>query len=92
MTEEEFKKEAKRLGYRVFKVKPREKFIPCTCGANMRERWSMWDAESNCFIITLKCRRCGKSASGKGEEEAKSNWNEMIKKELQLQGKEQEHE
>ena len=80
MTIEELKAEANAHGYNLIPQKKQEKFIPCTCGCNRREHWIRWvDGGTE---TTLKCCKCGKSASGMSEAEAKRNWNEMIRGEL----------
>lgn len=84
MTLEELKKEAKAHGYKLLPIKPREKFLPCTCGCNRREHWIAWGDFGK--EITLKCCKCGKNESGGTEEEAKKNWNVMIKEESEKLG------
>lgn len=75
MTVEELKAEAKALGYNIIKIKKKEKFLPCTCGANRRSWW--YHAGSS--NITLECNRCGFKVEGKDESEARHNWNLAIK-------------
>lgn len=77
MTVEQLRVEARKLGYYVYPIKPREKLIPCTCGCN-RRAW--WYGAHTCKLV---CKRCGASgAAGYTEAEARHNWNEMIKEEL----------
>ena len=56
-----------------------EKFLPCTCGCNRREHWIRFVDDGT--ETTLKCYKCGKSAKGMSEAEAKRNWNKMIRAE-----------
>lgn len=83
MTFEELKAEAKAKGYNLIPVKKQEKFLPCTCGCNRREHWIRWVDDGTETI--LKCCKCGKSASGMSEAEAKRNWNEMIRAESEVE-------
>lgn len=80
MTFEELKAEADKQGYKLVVYKKIEPFLPCTCGCNRRTHWySYKNGENN---IRLCCNRCGKSASGKTEAEARRNWNALIREEL----------
>lgn len=78
MTLEELKAEAKKQGYKLIKIQTREKLLPCTCGCNRRTHWGNINGE-----VSLHCERCFKAARGKSEAEARRNWNEMIRKELE---------
>lgn len=78
MTLEELKAEAKRQGYNLIKIPVREKLLPCTCGYNRRSHWENINGE-----VSLYCEKCFKKATGKTEKEARRNWNEMIRKELE---------
>lgn len=77
MTIEELKAEAKAHGYNLVPIKNTEKLLPCTCGSRRREHWQRWRGEG--WNITLQCMRCGKKAGGSTEDEARHNWNEMIR-------------
>lgn len=78
MTFEELKAEATRQGYNLVKMKPKERFLPCTCGCNQRTHWFSTVYDS----ITLECKRCEFKVSGKSEADAKRNWNIEIRKKL----------
>lgn len=79
MTVDELKSEAEKHGYNLIPKKKYEKFIPCTCGCNRREHWVRFVDDG--IETTFKCCKCGKSASGMSEAEARSNWNKMIRQE-----------
>ena len=74
MTVDELKAEAKEMGYKLMPVSSYERLKVCTCGCKKRERIYGVDA------MTLICRRCGLSVSGKTEAEARKNWNAMIER------------
>lgn len=76
MTVDELRAEAKALGYNIIKINPMEKLLPCVCGNNRRERWSLSGAYDG---IKLKCTKCGRAAKGKNEREVRHNWNEMVR-------------
>ena len=58
-------------------VKPYERFEPCLCGCNSREHWS--GVRNGKSYVRLECKRCGASAEGKNEADAKRNWNAYIR-------------
>lgn len=72
MTVEELRTTAKEMGYKLMPIAPYEKLKVCICGCKKRERIYGVDA------MTLICRRCGLSVSGKTEAEARTNWNRMV--------------
>lgn len=78
MTFEELKKEAKHQGYNLIKIKPREKFLPCTCGAK-RHQWHNYVNGRS-----VACKRCGKESpivpKSSTDNEVISAWNRMIEK------------
>lgn len=81
MTFEELKKEAKKQGYKLIKIKPSVKFLPCICGCKRRTWWSssymMSDRKSETFVV---CKRCGlQSPKVVGNNnDVKIAWNNMI--------------
>lgn len=75
MTREEIKAEAEKLGYKLVKHQPYERLLPCTCGCNRRKTVYYLNYQA------LVCTSCGKMAKGFSREQAKRNWNEMIRKE-----------
>ena len=75
---EELEVEAKKLGYRLVKIKPYVTLLPCTCGCKRRWRWY------SPTTVIIECQKCGKSAYGRNEQEARINWNKKI------QGEEEE--
>lgn len=78
MTEQELKAIAKEMGYRLKKIEPSIKLLPCTCGSTRRQNSYRWDNEKRKEVITLTCLKCGKEASGYSLDEAKKNWNKLI--------------
>ena len=52
------------------------KMIPCICGCNRREHWNSYN--KGVWTLELRCKRCGRSATGHTEEEVKKNWNRMV--------------
>lgn len=83
MTIEMLKQEADKLGYRLAKKKSAVRFVPCTCGANRRERWhSVKPAVPGVFF---RCSQCGKeSPLAKTRNDAINEWNDMIYREITL--------
>ena len=75
MNLEEIRREANKLGYYLAKKNPIPKITPCTCGCKRREHWFNSKAEN----ITLICKKCRKSATGRTEVGAIINWNNMLK-------------
>ena len=78
MTIEQLQKEAEKLGYKLVKHKPYERFLPCTCGCNQRDVWTCYGGKDR---ILFACKKCGKTAGGKNKADAKRNWNKMIQEE-----------
>ena len=76
MTEEELKAEAKRMGYSLIKRPKAERFLPCLCGKNRRERWYTNNED---WSVKLVCYYCGLSVTGKNEKDAKRKWNEYMR-------------
>ena len=72
MTVEELRTTAKEMGYKLMPIGTVEKLKVCRCGCKRREHW--YDSRG----VMLKCKKCGLSASGKTEAEARRNWNRMI--------------
>ena len=73
----ELKYLAKKYNYRLIPIKPYEKLLPCKCGRKQIGTWSCYDGPKH--YIKRKCDKCGLEAIGKNEDEAKHNWNLMIK-------------
>lgn len=73
MTLEELKTEAKKHGYNLIKQKEKIYLQPCVCGCNQRAKWY-----GTYGSVTLKCKRCGRSATGDTELDAKKQWNRMV--------------
>ena len=80
MTLEELKAEAKKMGYKLIKDSPYERFLPCTCGCNKRESRFI-PLSYHRGIVRYVCKKCGKAAEGVDEKDAKHNWNLMIMEE-----------
>ena len=73
----ELRQEAEKLGYKLVPIKKYVRFLPCLCGCNRRIHWFyVKDGESSTI---LECKGCGIEAKGKTEEEAKRNWNKLIR-------------
>lgn len=66
---------ARELGYKVIKIKPIEKMLPCECGHTRRETW--FDAATKETILV--CKKCGTAVRGQTEADARRNWNEVMK-------------
>lgn len=67
------------------KPKPAEcvKIVPCICGSKDIAAW--WNMKTTCWFY--RCRECNKqSEEAKTVIQAKRNWNEMIKKEIENNG------
>lgn len=81
ITDEEFKAEAKRRGYRLVKISEKVKtvsLLPCVCGRKMIGRWVNPYNEVFC-----RCGNCGLEAeSAWTDERAKLNWNKMIEEKM----------
>ena len=75
MTVEELKKIANEMGYNIIKKQEYIKFLPCKCGCNRREHWYGIN-EDNAFIFV--CEKCGATAKGRTDREARLNWNRMV--------------
>ena len=50
-----------------------EKFLPCLCGKNARDRWYSKGE------VKLVCKYCGLSVSGKNGADAKRRWNDYMR-------------
>ena len=72
MTVDELRKTAKEMGYKLMPIS-QEKLKACICGCKQRDH----EYGSG---VTLRCKRCGRTASGKTETEARKNWNAMIER------------
>lgn len=75
MTVEELKKIANEMGYNIIKKQEYIKFLPCKCGCNSREHWYGVNGYNNYIYI---CKKCGATAQGGTEREARLNWNRMV--------------
>ena len=73
MTVDELRTTAKEMGYKLMPAQPYEKLKVCICGCKQREHWYG-------TAVQLKCKRCGKTATGATEAEARRNWNRMIER------------
>lgn len=72
MTIEELRSTAEKMGYKLMPVSSHERLKVCICGCKSRGRiYGVND-------MTLFCKRCGRSVSGKTEAEARRSWNRMI--------------
>lgn len=69
MTLEELKAEAKKMGYKLVKDSPYERWNACTCGHNRRTLWTTPNG------YRYVCNKCGRSVEGRTQREAKKNWN-----------------
>ena len=79
MDEMEFRAEAKRRGYRLVmipeKVERSIRLLPCTCGETKIDAWYHLSR-----YVFYRCSRCGEfSEHSKSKQQAKLNWNKMIK-------------
>ena len=84
MDAEELKVLAKSMGYNIIPIKKQEKLLPCVCGCKRRSHWNTY--VKGILYVTLRCENCGKSVSGRTEQQARSNWNEMIRSESEQDG------
>ena len=66
---------ADAYGYKLVRKKKYEPFSKCICGSNRRETWYNYCDGT----VILQCKKCGLEATGKTKEEAKRNWNKMVK-------------
>ena len=78
MTLEELKIEAKRHGYRLNKITPYEKFIPCKCGCNRRNVYYGFEWETGDYVA-YECKKCKAYIKGKNNNDAKRVWNEKMR-------------
>ena len=76
---EMLKEFADTLGYNIIKKNPTPKMLPCTCGCKRREHWYV--SGDTQYKRTLRCKKCGKEASGKNDTDVINNWNKMIMEE-----------
>lgn len=73
MTLEELKAEAKVHGYRLVKIQPHIKLMPCKCGRKLIDTWCGPDG------IFYKCPKCEhRGEVGKTDREARIQWNESV--------------
>lgn len=79
-TDEEFKAEAKRRGYNLIKIKPRNriKLLPCVCGRKQINHFCMM--EDHHFYICPNCSLMGETADT--FEGSRLNWNAMIEEKM----------
>ena len=75
MTLEELKREAKAAGYNLIPISRPEKLLPCICGRQRRQ--TLYDSTNR--TLFLRCPKCGRTATGKTENEVRANWNKYIK-------------
>lgn len=62
------------------KAAERVKIVPCVCGSKNIAAW--WNMKTNRWFY--RCRECDlQSEEAKTDVQAKRNWNEMIKKEIE---------
>ena len=74
MTLEELKAEAKAQGYRLIKIQPYIRIMPCKCGTKRINHW--YYSNKGEFY---KCPNCGLEAPlGKNDREARKLWNQMV--------------
>ena len=76
MTVDELKKIANEMGYNIIKKQEYVKLLPCKCGCNSREHWFSIN-EGIAYIYV--CKKCGATAKGRTDREARLNWNRMVK-------------
>ncbi len=75
MTLEELKAEAKAQGYRLVKITPYVKLMPCKCGRKLIDSWVGING-----IHFYKCPNCGeKGGYAETERGARIKWNESMK-------------
>jgi hypothetical protein len=78
-TDEEFKAEAKRRGYRLTKITPGVSLLSCVCG---NDRINCWVRNNHNFYYS--CPSCGlASEDGNSIRGAKINWNKLIDKRIE---------
>lgn len=71
--------EALKMGIKALEkqTKPYERFEPCLCGCNRRERWvGVSDGKG---FVRYVCMKCGLSVDGKNGADAKRKWNEYMR-------------
>jgi hypothetical protein len=79
ISDEEFKAEAKRRGYRLTKITPYVSLLPCVCGNDTINCWVRNDHN-----LYYSCPSCGlASEDGKSIRGAKINWNKLIDKRIE---------
>lgn len=62
------------------KAAERVKILPCVCGSKDIAVW--WNMKTSCWFY--RCRKCDlQSEEAKTVIQAKRNWNEMVKKEIE---------
>ena len=82
MTYEELKTEAEKLGYKLIKKQEYIRFLPCTCGCNVRHHHTIPPRDGHPRLYFYKCSGCFKEGpKAKTERDAKIAWNKMIEEE-----------
>lgn len=76
MTFKELKNEAKNQGYKLIKIKPPVKFLPCICGNNRREWW-LHASSKRRSVVCCKCGLRSPWVIG-NDDVVKTAWNNMI--------------
>lgn len=80
MTLDELQAEAERRGYRLTKIAPTVKLLPCpVCGRGRTEEWVSTRGDKRGYLRI--CNKCRFEADwGKTKLEAKQKWNEAVLK------------
>lgn len=73
----ELRELAEKLGYKLVPIKKYVRFLPCSCGCNRRIHWSV--VNNSEYSVILECKKCGFEVPGNSEDDAKHNWNKMIR-------------
>lgn len=58
-------------------TKPYERFEPCLCGCNRRDKWVGFGGGEE--FVRYVCMKCGLSVDGKNGADAKRKWNEYMR-------------
>ena len=81
MTDEEFKAEARRRGYKLIKVPEKVetvKLLPCICGRKLIRQWC--GSRNHVNFTFYACPRCElRALDAESERQARINWNAKIK-------------